>query len=105
MRTARSEIRFCVHCVVFLLFNTRKHDVQSGDVGPGVFDSLDDMSSAPWFTGWDPSNRPSDSLLAKCREPWPGDPPIHRTTMWLANVGWRRAGGPIRFDEVPHLPM
>ena len=100
--TTPTEVR---RVLVYILFNTRKHDVQSGDVGRGVFDALDEMSSAPWFTAWDPKSRPSDWLIAKCAEHWAGPPPVHPPTTWLANVGWRRAGGPIRFDELPRLPM
>ena len=100
--TTPTEVR---RVLVYILFNTRKHDVQSGDVGLGILDALDDMSSAPWFTGWDPASRPSDWLIAKCREHWPGKAPIHKPTTWLASVGWQRAGGRIRFDEQPRLPL
>lgn len=57
--------------LVYILFNTRKHDAQRGDVAGSSLESLDRMSSGPW----------------------------------LANGGWRRAGGGIRFDERPRLPM
>ena len=80
LRTPR-EMR---HCLVYVLFNRRKHCAQER--------GLDRCSSAPWFEGW--------------QEPIaiPGEPsPVVRARTWLAAVGWRRHGL-ISHDEQPRRP-
>ncbi|HVX97642.1 MAG TPA: transposase [Polyangia bacterium] len=68
--------------LVYVLLNFRKHLRAS----PG----LDPRSSAAWFEGWRGSMPPPAA-------PSPVAPP--RT--WLAAAGWRRAGGPLSWDEQP----
>jgi len=68
--------------IAYVLLNFRKHL----KAGPGV----DPRSSAVWFEDWvgraDPRHLPR--LVAAPRT-------------WLANIGWRRAGPPLRVDEMP----
>jgi putative transposase len=66
----------------YVLLNFCKHL----RAGPGV----DPCSSGPWFAGW---KRPPPCASTP--------PPVQRAQSWLAAVGWRRAGGPIGFDEGP----
>jgi len=73
--------------LVYVLNNSRRHDPTISKYW------IDPLSSAPWFTGWkhavrDPSTR---------RE---GPPPIVPAATWLLQTGWRRGGGPLRFDEM-----
>lgn len=99
--TTPTEVR---RAIVYILFNSRKHDMERGAYRASAFEGLDDRTSAPWFTGWDPRNCPSDGLLARCRQQqWTGPPPVHEPTTWLSEKGWKRAGGAIRFDEAPHV--
>ena len=67
---------------VYVLQNHRKHEGS----GPGI----DGRSSGPWFDGW------------KQAPPRPVGPfPVCQAKTWLASVGWRLAGGPIRWTEAP----
>jgi hypothetical protein len=52
---------------------------------------IDECASGAWFSGWSsPVRRPA------------GDAPVAPPETWLLATGWRkRAGGPIRRDEVP----
>jgi hypothetical protein len=69
--------------LVYVLLNFRKHL----RAAPGI----DPCSSGPWFTGW-ARPRPLDGN---------DDAPVWSPATWLASVGWRRAGGPLRDDEAP----
>ena len=76
-----TEVR---RCLVYVLMNSRKHS----DAPPGI----DDRSSGPWFNGW------------KHPPPVPDEPsPVRAPQTWLADRGWRLAGGPISCDEAPAL--
>jgi REP element-mobilizing transposase RayT len=69
--------------LLYVLFNFRKHR-------PGERREVDPCSSAAWFDGF--------------REGVPGmstASPVRGARMWLARVGWRRAGGPISVAEGP----
>jgi REP element-mobilizing transposase RayT len=85
-RQVRNVIRY-------ILFNTRKH--------ADGYESLDRMSSAPWFDRWDPENAPDPELVAQARVHWPTGSPIATPRTWLARAGWLRGSGPIAFDEMP----
>lgn len=94
-----TEVR---NALVYVLFNIRKHARESYDKST-LRSVLDGFSSAPWFDKWHPEARPPPELLARAR--------IHSTPdskstaeTWLARTGWLRAGGPIRFDELPRSP-
>lgn len=90
--------------LVYILFNSRKHDLQRGTFTPLDLARLDEKSSGPWFDGWHHEARPSPELVARCRAlNETREPPIAESRTWLARVGWRRGGGPIRFDELPHF--
>jgi putative transposase len=94
-----TEVR---NALVYILFNLRKHDARS--YSPAALRTvLDGFSSAPWFTHWHPEARPPPDLLVSARAgSQPGATSEPKT--WLARTGWLRAGGPIRFDELPRIP-
>jgi REP-associated tyrosine transposase len=68
--------------MVYVLLNFRKHL----RAPPGV----DPRSSGPQFSGW--HHGPPATEVAPATA-------LPRT--WMARVGWRRAGGPLRVDEHP----
>jgi hypothetical protein len=74
-----SEVR---RAIAYVLLNFRKHLRAS----PGI----DPRSSASAFDGW---------AGAPDRPGFYG--PVARPRTWLGAIGWRRAGGPITFDEAP----
>ena len=78
MRTGRSGLRLCVHCVVFLLLNAQKHIRVLGSR-----DFADPFSSAASFDGF---MQPPATF--EDETPWRWVKP--RT--WLLGVGWRRYG-------------
>ena len=96
------------NALVYILFNDRKHgfndrkDGARAAVGAPADADLDLRSSALWFKGWDPGvprpplTREEMGILASDME-CPTSPP----ETWLARVGWRRGGGPLRFNERP----
>lgn len=79
--------------LVYILFNDRKHAAGRS----WVVAWREGFSSAPWFTKWDPSAPPPDDGAR------PGGDvcPLSAPGTWLAQTGWLRAGGPLRFDEMP----
>jgi hypothetical protein len=68
--------------MVYVLLNFRKHL----RAPPGI----DPRSSGPHFSGW--QDIPAGTDVAPASVP-PGT--------WMARVGWRLAGGPLRIDEHP----
>jgi REP element-mobilizing transposase RayT len=74
--------------LVYVLANGRKHLTAFGHRLPAGW--VDPCSSAPWFDGWTVGG-PLIYL------PGPVAPP----GTWLLAVGYQRAGGPIRPDEMP----
>jgi putative transposase len=92
-RRALTSPRDVRNCLVYVMFNDRKHARSVAELthDGGWFDTC---SSALWFQDWDPRARPPPLLNE-------GPPPIATPQTWLARVGWKRAGGPIRFDERP----
>jgi REP element-mobilizing transposase RayT len=84
------------NALVYILFNARKHTHADARTVQALHDAPDPYSSAPWFTGWHEEARPPPETRANSVTAQPRQP---RT--WLTRTGWRRAGGPIRFDERP----
>ncbi len=96
-----TEVR---RALVYVLFNSRKHDLQRGVTTEHAEPLLDRCSSAAWFETWHPEARPPPETV-KIRRSKDGDEqPTAKPKTWLCRTGWLRAGGPIRFDELPSLP-
>lgn len=95
-----TEVR---RALVYVLFNTRKHDARSASSIAANHSELDPYSSSVWFVDWDPVARPPPELVARERVR-AGPSPLSEPRTWLARAGWKRAGGPIRFDESPLPP-
>ena len=70
------------YAIVYVLQNHKHHE-------PSRF-LVDENSSARWWNGWEQALSPPGS-----------DPPVRRARTWLAARGWKRAGGPVRFEEGP----
>src|SRR3954463_7337720 len=68
--------------MVYVLLNFRKHLRAPACIDP--------RSSGPHFTGWHAAPAPTDVA--------PGTVPADT---WMARIGWRLAGGPLRVDEHP----
>ena len=68
--------------MVYVLLNFRKHLRAPACIDP--------RSSGPHFSGW--QRGPEPPGLA---------PATALPSTWMARVGWRRAGGPLRVDERP----
>jgi len=68
--------------MVYVLLNFRKHLRAPACVDP--------RSSGPHFWGWQRAPAARDS-----------PPATARPATWMARIGWRRAGGPLRVDEQP----
>src|SRR3954469_23403222 len=68
--------------MVYVLLNFRKHLRAPACIDP--------RSSGPHFSGWHAVPEATDVAPATV-------PP----DTWMARVGWRRAGGPLRVDEHP----
>jgi putative transposase len=68
--------------MVYVLLNFRKHLRAPAGVDP--------RSSGPHFSGWQRAPQLNSAALATASP-----------TSWMARVGWRLAGGPLRFDEHP----
>jgi REP-associated tyrosine transposase len=68
--------------MVYVLLNFRKHLRAPACVDP--------RSSGPHFSGWQRPPAATDAPPATA-------PPA----TWMASVGWRRAGGPLRLEEHP----
>lgn len=83
MRTARSEFRFCVQCVVFLLNNDLKHALRGPETIAGRA-LVDVYSSAFLFDGW---SLPTKEI--RYRVPWPS---TMTPKTWMLSRGWRAHG-------------
>jgi putative transposase len=68
--------------MVYVLLNFRKHLRAPASVDP--------RSSGPHFSGWQHAPLATDVA-----------PATALPATWMARVGWRRAGGPLRVDEQP----
>ena len=90
------------NALVYILFNDRKHALENGPVKIGrLIESIDECSSIVWFDDWDPRAPPPPERLTSLREGLRPLDPLSSPDTWLARVGWRRAGGPLHFHEVP----
>ena len=68
--------------MVYVLLNFRKHLRAPACIDP--------RSSGPHFTGW----RHAPAVAA-------ASPATVAPSTWMARIGWRRAGGPLRVEEHP----
>ena len=71
--------------LVYTLLNFRKHLRARACIDP--------CSSGPHFSGWQRPPRATDV-----------PPAIASPCTWMARIGWRRAGGPLRPEEHPAVP-
>ncbi len=72
--------------LVYVLLNFRKHLRAPACIDP--------RSSGPSFSGWQHASAIVDLPSATAAATAP-------PATWMARVGWRRAGGPLRVDEHP----
>jgi REP element-mobilizing transposase RayT len=87
------------NALVYVLFNARKHGRGTAARNEQeAWEAPDPFSSAPWFLEWAENARP-----APYATPLPKSP-LTKPQTWLARVGWKRAGGAIRFHEAPRSP-
>ena len=89
------------NALVYILFNARKHQHDHAGEAQALHDAPDPFSSAPWFSAWASEARPPPDAIAASRRGLPIEAPLARAATWLANVGWKRGGGALRFDESP----
>jgi len=68
--------------MVYVLLNFRKHLRAPACIDP--------RSSGPHFSGWHTTPAATDM-----------PPAAVQPDTWMARLGWRRAGGPLRVDEHP----
>jgi putative transposase len=68
--------------MVYVLLNFRKHLRAPACIDP--------RSSGPHFSGWQRAPAAADVDCA-----------VAQPTTWMARIGWRLAGGPLRVDERP----
>src|SRR3954466_13808529 len=66
--------------MVYVLLNSRKHLRAPAGIDP--------RSSGPHFSGWQATPAVTDVASATAQ-----------AGTWMARVGWRLAGGPLRVDE------
>ncbi len=95
-----TEVR---RALVYVLFNARKHDLEGGVTASDEELLLDQCSSAAWFEAWHPNARPPPEIVTLRRKKDRDEQPTAKALTWLGRTGWLRAGGPIRFDELPSL--
>jgi REP element-mobilizing transposase RayT len=87
------------HALVYILFNARKHARRTDARNEQqTWEAPDPFSSAPWFVAWAEEAQPPPYAT-----PLPKSP-LSKPRTWLARVGWKRAGGAVRFDEAPRSP-
>jgi hypothetical protein len=72
--------------MVYVLLNFRKHLRAPPCIDP--------RSSGPHFSGWE--RKPDAAADAAATAP---------PSPWMARIGWRRAGGPLRVEECPAAPV
>jgi REP element-mobilizing transposase RayT len=94
--TSPREVR---NALVYILFNVRKHTTRTdARTEQAAWECVDAFSSAPWFVDWAEHARPPPDANELPTSP------LASPRTWLARVGWKRGGGPIRFNEAPHRP-
>ena len=97
-----TEVR---RALVYILFNSRKHAGADsvGNPSSGIFRWFDPLTSAAWFDAWSADSSPPPEAAPRVRERFGPSDPVTKPRSWLAHRGWQRAGGPIRFDELPRI--
>ena len=95
--TTPTEVR---RALVYVLFNRRKHAPNVRSTNESWSHELDACSSAIWFGDWAAGAGPPSAVIARLRAR-AGPSPLSVPQTWLARVGWKRAGGPLRLDESP----
>jgi hypothetical protein len=80
-----TEVR---RAMIYVLRNGQKHLTRVGHRLPAGWQ--DPYSSAGWFNGW--------SVAAPLLH---GPAPVAQPATWLLSIGYQRAGGPLRPEEVP----
>jgi REP element-mobilizing transposase RayT len=83
------------NALVYVLFNSRRHEMPGQKGWDVAMETIDPCSSAFWFDSWSPACRPPPIPIAQA-----GPSLVVPPRTWLADEGWRRRGL-IRFDEVP----
>jgi putative transposase len=101
LSTAR-EVR---NCLVYVLFNIRKHDplcpITKTPDGAAL---LDPCSSAAWFDGFEQRAGPLLALVRSMLARYALlTPPVSPPETWLATAGWRLLGA-VRVTEGPRTP-
>ena len=97
-----TEVR---RALVYILFNTRKHAGANslGNPASGILEWLDPLTSTAWFDAWAAGASPPPDAARRVRARFTSVQPITVASTWLAREGWQRAGGLIRFDELPRI--
>ncbi len=91
--TCPSQVR---SALIYVLFNDRKHQQESGHFGRGAYEGMDPFTSWIWLDGWADTARPSEEALQRA-----GPRIVAQPSTWLARTGWRGGGGYLRGDEIP----
>ena len=82
--------------MVYVLLNFRKHL----NAPPGI----DPRSSGRHFSGWQRGARVDSADVVPAAAAGTGGPAVTaEPTTWMATLGWRRAGGPLKLEERPAL--
>ncbi len=80
--------------MVYVLLNFRKHLRAPACIDP--------RSSGPQFSGWRRAPASADAITPAITDAIAGAPSATASpATWMARVGWRRAGGPLRVEEHP----
>jgi REP element-mobilizing transposase RayT len=87
-----SQVR---NALVYVLFNDRKHELETSNPSEAALAGFDPCSSTRWFRDWSPSSPAPLEGLERA-----GPPITVAPYSWLARKGWKRRGL-LRFDEVP----
>jgi hypothetical protein len=84
--------------MVYVLLNFRKHLNASAGIDP--------RSSGPHFSGWHRCRRLDSADVGSAAAATRGDlAATAAPTTWMATVGWRRAGGLLKPEERPAVPL
>jgi REP element-mobilizing transposase RayT len=90
--TTPSQVR---NALVYVLFNLRKHELETGNPSEAALLGFDACSSTRWFRDWSPSAPAPLEGLERA-----GPPATVPPWTWLARKGWKLRGL-LRFDECP----
>ncbi len=90
--TTPSQVR---NAYAYVLFNLRKHEMESGSPSDAALDGFDACSSTRWFVDWSTAApAPPEGIVGA------GPPIVAPAETWLARRGWKTRGL-LRFDEIP----